>query len=84
MSWCPFAYSVAAQATMMNQATTSVKRQPRITSQREAPVLPRRDALFDDRRLQVELHPRRDRRADQADHHVQVAVVADAGRLRAA
>ena len=40
-------------------------------------VLPDGDALLDDRRLQVELHPRRDRRADQADQHVDVAVVVD-------
>ena len=69
---------------MMNQATTSVKRQPRITSQRDARYCRARDAFLDDRRLQVELHPRRDGRADQADHHVEIAVVADAGRLRPA
>ena len=81
MSWWPFAYSVAAQATMMNHATTSVKMQPRMTSHRDARYCCGRDALFDDRRLQVELHPRRDRRADERDDHVEVAVVADAGGL---
>ena len=59
---------------MMNHATTSVKMQPTITSSATL-VLPRGDPFLDDRRLQVELHPRRDRRADQADHHVEVAVV---------
>ena len=54
-----------------------------MTSSRDALVLPHCHTLFDDRRLQVELHPRRDRRADQANHHRQVAIVAeaDAGRL---
>ncbi len=48
------------------------------------PELTRRDPLFDDRRLQIELHPRRDRRADQADQRVdvEIAVVARPDILR--
>ena len=45
------------------------------------PVLARRDPLLDDRRLQIKLHPRRDRGADQPDDHVQVTVVPDARGL---
>ena len=65
----PAGKSVAPQATMMKNATTSVRMQPTMTSQRDELVLLRPDALLDDRRLQVELHPRRDRRADDPDDH---------------
>ncbi len=46
-------------------------------------VLARGYSFFDDRCLQVKLHPRSDRRAHQPDDHRQVAVIpeADAGRL---
>ena len=42
-------------------------------------VLPRGHAFLDDRRLQVELHPRRDRRPRQSDDQRQIAVVAETG-----
>ncbi len=45
-------------------------------------VLPDRDALFDDRRLQVKLHPRRDGGADQTDHQREIAVIPEADAVR--
>src|SRR5207248_11617462 len=41
-----------------------------------------RDALFDNGCLKVKLHPWRDRRAHQADHHEEIAVIADPGGRR--
>ena len=69
---------------MMNQATTAANRQPTITSQRDALYCRAVIALLHDRRLQVELHPRRDRRADQPDHHVAGSRNCGCRRLRAA
>ena len=57
---------------MMNQATTSVKMQPTMTS----------SSFFDDGGLQVELHPGGDGGADDADDHVEVGVLLKGGELR--
>ena len=53
----------------MKNAITSVTMQPKITSTAAEAVVAFRDALLDDGRLQVELHPWRDGGADQADDH---------------
>ncbi len=56
----------------MNQATMSVKMEPTMTSEARGFVLADADPLFDDGGLQVELHPRGDGGADDADGHVDV------------
>ena len=58
---------------MMNHATMSVKMQPEITSMREALYCRLGHAFFDDRRLQIELHPGSDGGSDDSDRHVQIA-----------
>src|SRR5208282_2280485 len=44
-------------------------------------VLAPRDAFFHDRRLQIELHPGRDRSSNHADHHVEVRALPEGGHL---
>ena len=63
---------VAAQATTMKNAITSVTTQPRITSSAAQRVVRFRNALLHHGRLQIELHPRRDGGADQSHDHDQV------------
>ena len=56
----------------MKKATTTVAVQPTMTSQKAILIVFDLDPFFDDRRLHVELHPGRDRRADDAQDHAQI------------
>ena len=82
MSRKPCMKSVAAHATMMNHATTSVKMQPDDHVEPRGLESVTRDALFHNRRLQVELHPRGDGRSDNADHHEDIGLIAKRFQVR--
>src|SRR5580698_6726597 len=45
-------------------------------------VLAARNTFFDDRGLQIELHPGRDRGTDNADHHVEVSTLLEGVQIR--
>ena len=78
-----YAQIAPAQATMMKNATTDVMMQPTITSMRDCDVLLGGNAFLHYRRLQIELHPRRDGGAHHADQHIDIAGIEHQHRLDA-